>query len=69
MIEKIYDKITGETCLKYVHPSGTEIFMLPMEGYSSATAQFSVKFGSQDNSFRTADGEFVKIPDGTAHYL
>ena len=69
MIEKIYDKITGETCLKYVHPSGKEIFMLTMEGYSSATAQFSVKFGSQDNSFRTADGEFVKIPDGTAHYL
>lgn len=69
MIEKIYDKITGETCLKYVHPSGTEIFMLPMEGYSSVTAQFTAKFGSQDNSFRTVDGEFVKIPDGTAHYL
>ena len=69
MIEKIYDKLTGETCLKYVHPSGTEIFMLPMENYSSATAQFTAKFGSQDNSFRTADGEFVKIPDGTAHYL
>ena len=69
MIEKIYDKITGETCLKYVHQSGTEIFMLPMEGYSSATAQFTAKFGSQDNSFRTVDGEFVKIPDGTAHYL
>lgn len=69
MIEKIYDKIIGETCLKYVHPSGTEIFMLPMEGYSSATAQFTAKFGSQDNSFRTVDGEFVKIPDGTAHYL
>lgn len=69
MIEKIYDKITGETCLKYVHQSGTEIYMLPMEGYSSATAQFTVKFGSQDNSFRTSSGEFVKIPDGTAHYL
>ncbi len=69
MIEKIYDKITGETCLKYVHASGTEIFMLPMEGYSSATAQFTAKFGSQDNSFCTVDGEFVKIPDGTAHYL
>lgn len=69
MIEKIYDKLTGETCLKYVHASGTEIYMLPMENYSSATAQFTAKFGSQDNSFRTVDGEFVKIPDGTAHYL
>lgn len=69
MIEKINGKIIGETCLKYVHPSGTEIYMLPMEGYSTVTAQFSAKFGSQDNSFRVGDGEFVKIPDGTAHYL
>ncbi len=69
MIEKIYDKIIGETCLRYVHPSGTEIYMLPMENYSSATAQFSVKFGSQDNSFRMDGGGLIKIPDGTAHYL
>ncbi len=69
MIEKIYDNTIKETCLKYTHPSGTEIYMLPMGNYSSATARFSVKFGSQDNSFRTDGGNFIKIPDGTAHYL
>ena len=68
-MEKIYDNIIKETCLKYTTPSGVTVFMLPMEGYSSATAQFSVRFGSQDNSFSVNGGEFTKIPDGTAHYL
>ncbi|MDE6726858.1 MAG: insulinase family protein [Oscillospiraceae bacterium] len=69
MIEKIYNDIAKETCLKYVHKSGVAVFMLPMEGYSSACAQFSVKFGSEDNSFSINGGEFQYIPDGTAHYL
>ena len=68
-MEKIYDNIIKETCLKYVSRCGVNVFMLPMEGYSAATAQFSVRFGSQDNSFSVNGGEFVKIPDGTAHYL
>ena len=69
MIEKIYNGIAKETCLKYVHKSGVTVFMLPMEGYSSACAQFSVKFGSEDNSFSINGGELCAIPDGTAHYL
>lgn len=69
MIEKIHDNITRETALKYVHKSGVTVIMLPMEGYSTALAQFSVRFGSQDNSFSVNGGEFNKIPDGTAHYL
>lgn len=67
--EKIYGEVIKETCLKYVSPSGVTVYMLPMRGYSSATAQFSVRFGSQDNSFSVNGGEFVRIPDGTAHYL
>ena len=69
MIEKIYNDIAKETCLKYVHKSGVTVYMLPMEGYSSACAQFSVKFGSEDNSFSINGGEFCAVPDGTAHYL
>lgn len=69
MIEKIYNDIAKETCLKYVHKSGVTVFMLPMEGYSTACAQFSVKFGSEDNAFSVNGGEIKKIPDGTAHYL
>ena len=69
MIEKIYDDVIKETCLKYVHESGVQVFMLPMAGYSTAVAQFSAKFGSMDNAFSVNGGELYKVPDGTAHYL
>ena len=69
MIEKIYDGVIRETCLKYVHESGVQVYMLPMEGYSTAVAQFTAKFGSQDNSFSLNGGGLQKVPDGTAHYL
>lgn len=68
-MEKIYSDIIKETCLKYTSESGVTVFMLPMKGYSAATAQFSVRFGSQDNRFSVNGGEFMDIPDGTAHYL
>lgn len=68
MIEKIYNDIIKETCLKYVCKSGTEVYMLPMKGWSTAVAQFTARFGSQDNAF-FADGRLIEIPDGTAHYL
>ena len=69
MIEKIYGSVIRETCLKYTAPGGLKVFMLPMKGYSAAVAQFSTRFGSQDNSFSVNGGEFTRIPDGTAHYL
>lgn len=69
MMEKIHSNIIKETCLKYVHKSGVTVYMLPMEGVSTAVAQFTAKFGSQDNEFSVNGGGIVKIPDGTAHYL
>ncbi len=69
MIEKIYNDVIKETCLKYVTSSGMVVYMLPMEGYSSASAHFTARFGSQDNGFSVNDGEFIRVPDGTAHYL
>lgn len=69
MIEKIYNDIVKETCLKYVHKSGVEVYMLPMAGYSAAVAQFTAKFGSADNAFSVNGGEIQRVPDGTAHYL
>lgn len=69
MIEKIRNDIVRETCLKYVTESGVLVYMLPMEGYSSACAQFTTRFGSQDNGFSVNGGEFIHVPDGTAHYL
>lgn len=69
MTEKIYSDVIKETCIKYLHKSGVTVYMLPMAGYSSAVAQFSTKFGSEDNSFSVNGGAFQKVPDGTAHYL
>ncbi len=69
MIEKIYNDVIKETCLKYVTESGVLVYMLPMEGYSTATANFTARFGSQDNGFSVNGGEFIRVPDGTAHYL
>ncbi len=69
MIEKIYDSVIKETCLKYVHESGVRVYMLPMDGYSTAVAQFTAKFGSQDNAFSLNGSGLHKVPDGTAHYL
>lgn len=69
MIEKIRNDIVRETCLKHVTESGVLVYMLPMEGYSSACAQFTARFGSQDNGFSVNGGDFIHVPDGTAHYL
>lgn len=68
MIEKIYNDIIKETCLKYVCSCGTEVYMLSMKGWNTAVAQFTARFGSQDNAF-SVGGRLVEIPDGTAHYL
>ena len=68
MTEKIHSNIIDEDCIKYVHPCGVTVFMCPMEGFSTVTAQFSVRFGSEDNCY-VKDGVKITIPDGTAHYL
>ena len=68
MTEKIHSNMIDEDCLKYVHTTGVTVLMCPMEGFSTVTAQFSVRFGSEDNRF-IKDGREIAIPDGTAHYL
>ena len=69
MMQTINCPLVGESCIKYVHPCGVTVLMLPMKGYSTATAQFSVRFGAEDSRFRINGGEPIAIPDGTAHYL
>lgn len=68
MIETIHCTAADESCEKYVHSSGVTVYMRPMKGYSTATAQIAVRFGSMDNCYML-DGKRVDIPDGTAHYL
>lgn len=68
MTEKIHSGIIDEDCIKYVHPCGVTVLMCPMEGFSTVNAQFSVRFGSEDNRY-IKNGTETTIPDGTAHYL
>ncbi|MBE6888855.1 MAG: insulinase family protein [Ruminococcaceae bacterium] len=69
MLEEITSSRLGEKCYKYTHSSGVTVCLCPMESYSTVNAQFAVKFGSEDCSYRINDGETISIPDGTAHYL
>jgi len=67
--EEIYDAALEETYYRCAHPSGLEIQVCPKEGYSSAYAVFSTKYGSIDTNIVQPDGSTTKIPEGTAHFL
>lgn len=69
MLEEIVSERLGEKYFKYTHSSGVTVLLYPMKGYSTVTAQFSVKFGSVDNCYSIDGGAPVHIPEGTAHYL
>lgn len=52
------------------HPTGLDILLYPMEGFQSAYALFSTKYGSVDTTFKTdSDADFVTVPEGIAHFL
>lgn len=61
--------LTGDTCEYIKHPSGLDIYVCEMPGFSTAEAQFATRYGSNNNTFRTADGEFCSVPEGIAHFL
>lgn len=63
------DVLLEESCREIVHPSGLTIRVLHKEGYKSSFALFATKYGSIDTKIQNADGSFVTIPEGTAHFL
>lgn len=68
-IEKTESKRFG-TLYRIKHPSGLSILLSPMKGFKSSYALFGTAYGSVDTVIRTsAEGEFFKLPEGTAHYL
>lgn len=62
------DAGTGDCCFRILHPSGLEIRVMEMPDFSTAYAQFGVKFGSVYRKFRQGDS-VTALPAGTAHYL
>ena len=69
MLEEIKNERIGERCFKYTHKSGVTVYIAPMEGYSTVSARFAVRYGSQEGGWIDAEGREHKIPDGTAHYM
>ncbi len=69
-MERLYDKLTGESVYYKKHESGLKIYIMPRKGYSSSYAIFGTKYGSVDSEFVVpGETEATKVPDGIAHYL
>ena len=60
----------GEQYIRVVHPSGLTILLCPMPDFATTYALFGTNYGSVDNCFKTdPEAEFIKLPDGIAHFL
>ncbi|MBA4536256.1 insulinase family protein [Bacillus aquiflavi] len=58
--ELFYEKLTN----------GLDVYVLPKTGFNKTYATFTTKYGSIDNEFiPEGKQEFVKFPDGIAHFL
>lgn len=61
---------TGDSCIHVKHPSGLEIYICEMKGFSSVEALFGTKYGSINTMFKTnADSDYTTVPEGIAHFL
>lgn len=50
--------------------NGLNVYILPKKGFNKTYATFTTKYGSVDNTFiPLGKSEFVKVPDGIAHFL
>lgn len=50
--------------------NGLNVYILPKPGFNKTYATFTTKYGSVDNNFvPLGKQEYVKVPDGIAHFL
>lgn len=60
----------GEQYSLIHHPSGLDVLVWEMDGYSSTEAMFATKYGSVNNIFKTSQTNgYIEVPEGIAHYL
>ena len=68
-IEKTESRRFG-TLYRIKHKSGLTILLSPINGFKSSYAVFGTAYGSVDTLIKTSEnGDFIKLPEGTAHYL
>lgn len=61
---------TGDSCIYVKHPSGLDIYICEMEGFSTTEALFGTKYGSINTMFKqNGDAEYTTVPEGIAHFL
>ena len=66
----ITNELLGESYTHIKHPSGLNILVWEMEGFSSVEAYFGTKYGSINTMFKTSeDKEYTRVPEGIAHFL
>lgn len=69
-MEKITFDQLQEEMLHEKLPNGLDVYILPKKGFNKTYATFTTKYGSVDNHFLPlGKDEFVKVPDGIAHFL
>lgn len=68
--QTVKNERTGERYTYVKHPTGLDIYIWKMEGYSTTHALFGTKYGSINTKFRTKnEPDFITVPNGIAHYL
>lgn len=68
-LKEIRNDLLNDSVFYGKHKSGLNIFIMPKENYTSTYAVFGTKYGSIDTSVKNENGDFVSIPEGTAHFL
>ena len=68
--EIISNERTGESYVKIKHPSGLDVLIWKMPGFSTVEALFGTNYGSVNTRFKTGESEqFIEVPEGIAHFL
>ena len=68
--EVIKNERIGESYVKIHHPSGLDILIWEMKGFTTTHALFATKYGSINTKFKTLkDNDFIEVPEGIAHFL
>ncbi|WP_294408595.1 pitrilysin family protein [uncultured Ruminococcus sp.] len=66
----IKSEALGEQYSLIKHPSGLDVLVWKMDGFTTTEAAFATKYGSINNCFRVkGSGDFTTVPEGIAHYL
>lgn len=63
-------ELIDEKVFEHELDNGLKLFIIPKPGFQKTFVTYTTQFGSLDNHFKPlGSNEFVKVPDGVAHFL